>query len=539
MCGIAGVFLNPRNRKAFPLEDFCKKLLLEIESRGTDATGFVSVAKTSSVNPAITYKREAITATEFIKKHRIDANAHTVLLHTRRATQGLASDVQNNHPVHWNNCYVVHNGHIGNDDKVIETTIGKDKRVGLVDSFAIPTALDYHGWKNPDDIKLGLEMLQGPFAIAAINPIEMPGHLLLAKGDGSPLHVLKTPQGIFWASTKEALLNAWGEAIGTPPQSRAVTSNDYGLHDLLGGDYMSITQGKKAQISMGRFQINRPVYPTNVSHGYSYERYRRTKHDWTCWPDTKNCIFGDACGNCANADCNCFESNVDHPRMNNDTTFAEAIKKWPEFKRHCDKYKLAEEMIVPTPNPTKVLTLVSTPAISTTPSGSSGQQLTSGTSENASSSLGIRGAVIIEKCFFCNNHYPTANMRCIAQATRHNGQYSEAMYKCNKCDAKKAAEKKEPVVVSVTPVTGHSAKLDKAIARLATTGRIACEMIDTALLEVSWEYDLDIDFTRYACIFHKEDAEDTEFFPFQREIKDTFKKSLLRQRSEQQVEASK
>lgn len=503
MCGIAGFVLNPKSRKMFPVTKFSEALWAGIEKRGEDATGFVSTGVNQKTGKAeIVFRRSAVKASDFIKTYRVPGSATAVLLHTRHATQGKPEVQENNHPVNWHTCFVTHNGHINNDDALIKDTIGEDKRVGEVDSFAIPAVLDFHGWGDEADIKKSLESLEGGFAIAAIDPIQMPGKVLLAKGDTSPLFTLTTPQGIFWASSEECIKEAWGATLGTPPAGIANKIGDIGYKTMWPGDWWRINvQDNEMKILSGRFNVNRYTPATSVTH---YHRpYTPNDREWTCWPNEKNCVFGADCGNCWNDHCTCYEGNETHPRMNDDTTYKEAIAKWVNFKHHCGKYKLTEEMISPNPTQTSLTekTASSTAAVSSPPR----MPFTSPRGSGFSASE-------VTKCFFCQKMFDKGTMRTICLV----GRMKEELFKCKNCDAKKdAAEARgsEDQGGVIDP------KIAAVIAKLEPTCKIALDMVDKAITEAAWTYKLDVDFCRWLVQHKPEDPADGDFHLFHKSVK--------------------
>ena len=216
MCGITGVYLkNPAivdtENDRIQFDRFIDELLLGIEERGRDATGFVAVRDTH-----VQLDKKAIPADSFIKTRKrswLDGGTRMVLGHTRFATQGHQSHFENNHPVMYGSTFVTHNGHIHNDDAVYEQL--ELDRYAEVDSSAIAASLHWHGFAKAKD---ALEMLGGGFAIAAIDPVNQPGTLLLAKGGTYPLAYLETKHIFVWASTSHAILDAWKKVLGTPPE---------------------------------------------------------------------------------------------------------------------------------------------------------------------------------------------------------------------------------------------------------------------------------------------------------------------------------
>src|SRR5258708_7551026 len=107
MCGIAGASLSPNAQ--VNARRIAKAMLLSIESRGRDATGFAF----RDVNGEFQIHKADIDATLFVK-HRLclPRNTRTWISHTRFATQGEPTFNENNHPILAGSVVGVHNGHV-------------------------------------------------------------------------------------------------------------------------------------------------------------------------------------------------------------------------------------------------------------------------------------------------------------------------------------------------------------------------------------------------------------------------------------------
>lgn len=215
MCGIAGFHVKKgmQIKSRDGVESLVDNLLLGIEKRGKHATGFVAVTK----NGKTIQDKNDVTATEFIKdRTRIPADARTVLLHTRHWTKGDPVDHRNNHPVLSGSCFAVHNGQISNDDELFEER--KLARGADVDSIIIPAMVTESGF---DNIKTIAEQWEGSFATAIIDPVKNPGELLLVRGNHtSPLVMVNHDNYVIWASTQDAIKDAWVKVFGTPPDAK-------------------------------------------------------------------------------------------------------------------------------------------------------------------------------------------------------------------------------------------------------------------------------------------------------------------------------
>lgn len=191
------------------LERFCDRLLLGIELRGTDATGFVA----QTFNASTILDKKDVKASDFIKtRKRLPIGTQSVLLHTRFATKGKPEVWANNHPVFHGSVFTVHNGTIRNDNALFNKH--KIERVADVDSEIIPALLNLHGFENAKD---AFEELTGGFATASFDPIRNPGEVILATNGNWPLIIHENKNFLVWASTYEAIKAAWTGVLGTPP----------------------------------------------------------------------------------------------------------------------------------------------------------------------------------------------------------------------------------------------------------------------------------------------------------------------------------
>ena len=233
MCGIAGIYLKNKRVKVTQenIGLFCDRLLLEIEHRGKDATGYLAVGW----NGAVKLDKAAKPASEFItEREPFPEGVQAVLLHTRAKTKGDPSNMGNNHPVSYNSCFAIHNGSIHNDDDLFEKE--ELERKFQVDSEAIPAVLDKYGLGSTDTIREALGKLGGSFAIAAMDPVKHKSRLLLAKGPTSPLYVFENDNVIVWASEHKVIKDTWGDLVGTPPKSEKIKFVSEGKF-LIADDY--------------------------------------------------------------------------------------------------------------------------------------------------------------------------------------------------------------------------------------------------------------------------------------------------------------
>lgn len=273
MCGIAGVHI--KNPKSVPtdkehdlLERFCNLLLLGIENRGRDATGFVAVTHDRKT----VLHKDDVPAQEFVESRKaFPLGTQSVLLHTRFATKGHQSVWANNHPVFSGNggTFTVHNGTISNDNLLFKEH--DFNRLAEVDSEIIPALLNKHTFDHPEK---AFAELTGGFSTASVNPIDYPGVVILGKGGSWPLVVFEAKEFVVWASTKEAIRDAWGATLGTPPSK--------GYEELNSGDIWILNKDlvdkhPKAFEHRGRWASNSSSTTTQTnSYADDWEDY-----DWS------------------------------------------------------------------------------------------------------------------------------------------------------------------------------------------------------------------------------------------------------------------
>lgn len=219
MCGIAG--FHRRGNALVPRAGrLADSLLLSIEPRGRDATGLLALLPDGKVQVG----RKVVPATRFVRERQtFNADARTLLLHTRWATVGSRHDVRNAHPVISGRCAAIHNGTITNHKELTE--VFKLTRRAEVDSEVIPAMIAMAGWEHAKD---AIDMFTGGCATAVVNA-DLPDELLLARTESFPLVYYVTDKFIVWASTKEALERSFVMTYGKrrPGNGRFVTLPDW------------------------------------------------------------------------------------------------------------------------------------------------------------------------------------------------------------------------------------------------------------------------------------------------------------------------
>jgi hypothetical protein len=270
MCGIGGVYFHKKHGYSEEsVNHFCDQLLLALESRGRHATGFVSVGWKGA---GISHHKSDKTASEFIKtRPKITTDARIILLHTRHATQGAASENKNNHPVKYRGTYTVHNGHINNDDKLFKDE--KVKRLAEVDSEIIPALINKYGFREAARV---FEQLRGGFATATIKPGTNPDQLLLARGGYSPLVIHTNDIFTIFASEEEALKKAWKATF--VHEGKREIPGWVQFENLSDGEMRTI---KGAKVEKSKFQPPPVVRRRSGTSGSS-------SHSHMAWPRREN-----------------------------------------------------------------------------------------------------------------------------------------------------------------------------------------------------------------------------------------------------------
>jgi glucosamine 6-phosphate synthetase-like amidotransferase/phosphosugar isomerase protein len=216
MCGICGVYkLSIRDSDDLSVDDqnnyaetIFHNLLLDMEDRGKDATGYACITRGRvGGEDDVFVQKLNVKASEFIKTKKFRKlewalpKSRCVIGHCRARTKGSENDNRNNHPL-WSKetgKIIVHNGIINNDDRIKEKE--NFKTDGEVDSEVILRLLEKY------DVKGASERLYGSFAVAMIDLVS-PDNLLLFRHT-NPLFVgyIKEYRLIVFASTEDAVLS--------------------------------------------------------------------------------------------------------------------------------------------------------------------------------------------------------------------------------------------------------------------------------------------------------------------------------------------
>lgn len=246
MCGIAGFYLiDPEGVDA---DQLLEEMLDEIEYRGGDACGFVAIGDKG----VLEWQKAACDVVEFnAYRRRVPKGTRIVICHTRLATQGLAAFIENNHPIRRGPMYVIHNGHVTNDDELFKKA-GR-RRYGQVDSEAIAALL-----AQKDSLEATssvMERIEGQAAIAAVDE-RNPNLLALARGNGSPLYTLVTRRVILFGSTLESVVRPHRKVIGSIKNNRAVAQPE-GTTILVKDGHIQMSTFKPKVTTYGKSWLKR------------------------------------------------------------------------------------------------------------------------------------------------------------------------------------------------------------------------------------------------------------------------------------------
>ena len=249
MCGIAGFCLNPETAHELDAAAISKLLLLGILPRGHDAAGAAWWSRSNRV----AIQKAPLPANKFLPYLNMSARTTTAVLHTRFATTGSPENNKNNHPVvapGIENMRVIgtHNGWVTNCNALTERhKLDLDAEVDSQVLFAL--AYKYGGYK-------WMEKVYGNVAGAYLRE-DKPNELFLFRGRSSPLILMHTVYGTFYASAESAL---------------------EGIFQLVGGPAVGFTE-----VFEGRYvHLKNGVVTSNGSFAYddsSWYGTRTTRYD--------------------------------------------------------------------------------------------------------------------------------------------------------------------------------------------------------------------------------------------------------------------
>jgi glucosamine 6-phosphate synthetase-like amidotransferase/phosphosugar isomerase protein len=229
MCGIAGITFLERhgytvggysyNEKKVYVDVF-KDMLVDMQSRGTDATGVFSgkLGTTASSKGSVCLFKSDDNASKYLKLKNADKILDTFFSgidtlyfvgHTRGATSGSARDNRNNHPFKCGPIIGVHNGIIHNYSKIREKA--EIELTGSCDSesiFSLIRVAVESKCSLEDGIVSAAEVLEGWYACVAVDTSNFREIAFFRQG--APLEFLYCHEDhtLVYASTMDCIRHA-------------------------------------------------------------------------------------------------------------------------------------------------------------------------------------------------------------------------------------------------------------------------------------------------------------------------------------------
>ncbi len=247
MCGIAGFQLSPTDTLTVNSKRLARDLLLGIEHRGTDATGF---AFADSTGRHQIHKR-AVPASDFVRRGLcLPKRTETAILHTRAWTTGSPTINDNNHPIASGNIVGVHNGWLTNTERLWGDIVNRERQLAEVDSEVI-FAMLANGYADSGATVLdSLEAIRGNAAVAWLD-LDTPGNLYLARGHSSPLFIGQTQGGsiVFASESDVVALAASAAGLELTHIREAVEGS---LFTVSGGEVIDVRNFKPEGPGYGR-----------------------------------------------------------------------------------------------------------------------------------------------------------------------------------------------------------------------------------------------------------------------------------------------
>lgn len=221
MCGIAAISLSPRSH--LPLKQLTHLLLLNMENRGRDASGYAFYTRDE-----VKYFKKGTPGGK-LDVSPIPRGTRSIIIHTRNGTKGNASYEQNNHPVlsPKSKIAVVHNGVINND-----TAVRADfDRLPEVDTAVIPAMIERHGWRDM------ARQLSGWMALAWLDTEDNNTIHLLRRDRSSPMATVLMQDGSFIMASTFSAIYAALDALGLGSKVKST----YDVPELT---YMTVRRGR-------------------------------------------------------------------------------------------------------------------------------------------------------------------------------------------------------------------------------------------------------------------------------------------------------
>lgn len=211
MCGIATIAIGhrARGRVKYPLlRELSKALLVELQSRGMDASG-IAVINAPGRGPSIIFKKPLRASRLVVRPKfqealdRVNENTNFILLHTRATTVGKTEENVNNHPILTEHVVGIHNGTLLNEEELF--TKFSLERKGEVDSEVIFRLYEHfvqEGANPQEAMKKTSNLLDGSYT-GSIVDLRHPHRMLVFKNQ-RPLHTIYLPYYDILISLSEA-----------------------------------------------------------------------------------------------------------------------------------------------------------------------------------------------------------------------------------------------------------------------------------------------------------------------------------------------
>lgn len=142
MCGIATIAVGRSSRGRIPykrLRGFTSRLLVELSSRGQDASGIAVINEDEAhiFKKSLRPRRLVVRPRFEDILNKIGPQTNFIMLHSRAASVGGNSDNFNNHPIVADPIIGIHNGTLRNDSQLFKQFRDNFRQEGSVDSEVI------------------------------------------------------------------------------------------------------------------------------------------------------------------------------------------------------------------------------------------------------------------------------------------------------------------------------------------------------------------------------------------------------------------
>lgn len=200
MCGIATISIGREKRNKLPyskLQTLIRNLLVELEPRGSDASGIAVINEGAD---SLVFKKPLRASRLVVRPmfeqvlKAVTEKTNFVMLHTRYSTVGSTAKVINNHPILIPNFVGIHNGTLENHTNLFKRHSDDFQRLADVDSEVIFQLFKHYtkeGESPEDAIKSVAAELSGSFTGAVVD-LRAPHRMTMFK-NGRVLTVIHIP----------------------------------------------------------------------------------------------------------------------------------------------------------------------------------------------------------------------------------------------------------------------------------------------------------------------------------------------------------